>query len=193
MPKRILISRNDSGNVQFETVTIVDTDNVFFLNLDTQASHHPSIADNPLGRAPSPPSSQCIPEPTYTCLIEGHENEGGIINIVPALAALNANAENVVDLGSAVMGQPITRQQLMSGGAAPYTISDPFCEITDLAGTVIQQGVDFAGLVVSGTPENEGVWVSGTPTVSGIYIFTFSVDDAAGTNVQQIQYRIVVS
>jgi hypothetical protein len=196
MPKRILITRDDSGNVQFETVTIVDTDNVFFLNLDTEDSHQPSIMDpnEIVGPAPSLPSSQCIPEPTYTCLIPGHGNESGDINIVSALAPVNATALNVVELKAAIRGQPITRQQVMAGGKSPYSISDQFFEITDSNDTVIQKGPSVGpGLQVSGTPDDDGVWVSGTPTVSGTYTFSFSVSDAAGTNVQQVQYRMLVN
>lgn len=189
---RILITRVDDENVDFETVTIVDTDNVFFLNLDPKEPHHPDIADNPLGPAPSLPSSQCIPEPTYKCLIAGHGNESGIINIVPALVPVNANAENEVGLANATMGQPIIRQQVVGGGKSPYRISDKFFEITDSNGALIQQG-SGVGPGLQLTPDDKGVWVSGTPTVSGTYTFTFSVDDAAGMNVQQIQYRMVVT
>ena len=81
--KRITITRDSSGNVEFETVTVDSTENVFFLNLDTEEAHWPTIASNQLGPAPSPPSSQCFPEPEYGCQIAGHEDEKGIINILP--------------------------------------------------------------------------------------------------------------
>ena len=79
--KRITITRNDNGDVEFETVTVDSTETVFFLNLDPQSEHWPSISANPVGAAPSDPSSQCFPEPTYGCLISGHGDEQGIIII----------------------------------------------------------------------------------------------------------------
>jgi hypothetical protein len=82
--KRILITRDSSGNVEFETVTVDNTETVFFLNEDSQSEHWPDISDNPVGAAPSDPSSQCFPEPTYGCRIHGHENEQGTINMPPA-------------------------------------------------------------------------------------------------------------
>ena len=80
--KQITITRNSSGNVQFQTVTVDDTETVFFLNLDSQSEHWPTISANPVGAAPSAPSSQCFPEPTYACQIAGHAGEQGVINII---------------------------------------------------------------------------------------------------------------
>lgn len=79
--KRITITRDSNDNVHFETVTVDDTENVFFLNLDPLSEHWPTISANPVGAAPSAPSSQCFPEPTYGCQIAGHEGEQGIINM----------------------------------------------------------------------------------------------------------------
>jgi len=79
--KRITITRDSDDNVHFETVTVDDTENVFFLNLDPLSEHWPTISANPVGAAPSAPSSQCFPEATYGCQIQGHENEQGIINM----------------------------------------------------------------------------------------------------------------
>jgi len=81
--KRITITRDSSGNVEFETVTVDSTENVFFLNEDPEQAHSPDIASNQLGPSPSPPSSQCFPEASYGCQIPGHEIERGIINILP--------------------------------------------------------------------------------------------------------------
>ena len=81
--KRIRITRNSNGDVEFETVTVDGTENVFFLNLDPESEHWPTISDNPVGAAPSAPSSQCFPETPYGCQIAGHEDEQGIININP--------------------------------------------------------------------------------------------------------------
>jgi len=80
--KRITITRDSDDNVHFETVTVDDTENVFFLNLDPLSEHWPTISANPVGAAPSAPSSQCFPEATYGCQIAGHEGEQGIINII---------------------------------------------------------------------------------------------------------------
>jgi hypothetical protein len=79
--KRITITRDGGGKVNFETVTVDETENVFFLNEDTEAAHFPTIAPNQLGKAPSPPSSKCFPEPEYGCKF--HEDEKGIINMPP--------------------------------------------------------------------------------------------------------------
>jgi hypothetical protein len=80
--KRIEITRDSNGSVEFETVTVDSTETVFFLNLDSQSEHWPTISANPVGAAPSDPSSQCIPEATYGCQIAGHEGEQGIIKII---------------------------------------------------------------------------------------------------------------
>jgi hypothetical protein len=79
--KRITITRDEAGNVQFETVTVDKTETVFFLNLDSESEHWPAISANPVGAAPSAPSSQCFPEATYLCQIAGHGDERGKINI----------------------------------------------------------------------------------------------------------------
>jgi hypothetical protein len=77
--KRITITRDSSGEVNFETVTVDDTENVFFLNLDTEEAHWPDISSNQLGPSPSPPSSQCFAQPDYGCKF--HPDEKGIINM----------------------------------------------------------------------------------------------------------------
>jgi hypothetical protein len=79
--KRITITRDSNDIVHFETVTVDDTENVFFINLDPLSEHWPEISANPLGAAPSAPSSQCFPQHTYGCRIAGHEAEEGIINM----------------------------------------------------------------------------------------------------------------
>jgi hypothetical protein len=79
--KCITITRDSNGNVEFETVSVDDSENVFFLNLDSQSEHWPTICANPVGAAPSDPSSQCFPEETYGCQIAGHGSERGIINM----------------------------------------------------------------------------------------------------------------
>ena len=62
--QRIKITRDNNNNVNFETVSVNNTENVFFINLDPQEPHWPTIASNQLGPAPSAPSSQCQPDPT---------------------------------------------------------------------------------------------------------------------------------
>jgi hypothetical protein len=80
--KEITITRDSDGNVHFKTVTVDSNENVFFLNLDPESEHWPDICDNPVGAAPSDPSSQCFPKATYRCRIAGHESEQGTINII---------------------------------------------------------------------------------------------------------------
>ena len=97
--KQIFIRRT-GNSVTFDTVTIDITENVFFTNLDTEQPHWPAFdpqgefpdfCDDKLEPAPSDNSSQCpVPEPpegttqvTYGCRIEGHNDEHGVINVLP--------------------------------------------------------------------------------------------------------------
>ncbi len=191
--QKIKITRDTiNNNVVFETVSIDNTENVFFTNLDPQEAHWPTIASNQVGAAPSPPSSQCQPDPTgkktqviYQCQMPGHSNEQGIINIFQLLSAANTT------LNPAVSGRPIASQQVVQGGMSPYQISG---ELFEVEGLVPQSGSGIGpGLQLTPTTDNTGVFVSGTPTVSGTYTFTFTVNDGMGTNLQQIQYTMVVS
>lgn len=194
--QQIKITRDINNNVQFETVSVDNTENVFFLNLDTLEPHWPTIASNQLGPAPSAPSSQCQPNPTgalpaqvtYQCQIAGHTNEQGIINVFAQLAAPASTT-----LNPAVSGQPIASQQVVVGGVSPYQISGQLFEIT-VSGVVTQSGSGIGpGLKLTPTTNNTGIFVSGTPTESGTYTFTFEVNDGMGANLQQIQYTMVVS
>jgi hypothetical protein len=186
--QQIRITRDSSGNVQFETVSIDNTENVFFINLDPQAPHWPEIASNKLGPWPSLPSSQCHPKSPYGCKIAGHENEQGIINIFEPLAETNTK------LKDATKGQPITQQQVVKGGMSPYQITGELFEVKDSNNTVIQSGLGIGpGLQLIPKMDHTGIYVSGTPTLSGTYIFTFMVDDAMGWNLQQAQYSMKVA
>jgi hypothetical protein len=184
--KRIKITRDSSGNVNFDTVSVDNTETVFFINLDTVDSHFPTIAANPLGPAPSAPSSQCHPVSPYGCNL--HPNEQGIINIFRPLA------EDVTDLGQATTGQPIVQQRVVKGGKSPYQISNEVFQILDGAGNVIQNGSGIGpGLQLVPTADNTGISVKGTPTVSGTYQFTFEVNDDMGKNLQQVPYSMIVT
>lgn len=193
--QRIKITRDGSNNVDFETVSIDRSENVFFINLDPQEEHWPTLASNLLGAAPSAPSSQCQPDPTgalnevtYQCQIKGHEDEKGVINIFDVLAEANQT------LAPAVHGQPIARQQVVQGGVSPYQITGELFEVTGAGGVVVQSGSGIGpGLQLIATTDNTGIFVAGTPTVSGTYTFTFTVDDGMGANLQQIQYTMKVT
>ena len=76
--KRITITRDGNGTVEYETVTVDSTETVFFLNLDPESEDWPTLSATPVGAAPSDPSSQCFPESHYGCQIPGHEDEQGI-------------------------------------------------------------------------------------------------------------------
>lgn len=188
--KQIHITR--TGNtVQFETVSIDPTQNVFFTNLDPQQPHWPDIAANQIGPFPSPNSSQCpLPPNTptgpfqYKCKIHG---EVGTINVFAALAA------GTTALPQATKGQPIAAQQVVKGGLSPYAISAQVFQIKDQNNNVIQQGSGIGpGLQLNPSNNNNGISVSGSPTVSGTYNFTFTVNDGTGRNLQQVQYTMKV-
>lgn len=196
--KQIHITRDSSGKVQFETVSIDVTENVFFTNQDPQAAHWPYVefCTNQVGPAPSPNSSQCtVPQPNsppyqvnYQCRIAGHENEQGLINVFALLAA------GTTTLPPATKGTPITKQQVVVGGMSPYAISGQQFQIKDVNNNVIQSGSGIGpGLQLTATTDNTGIWVTGSPTVLGTYNFTFVVDDAMGGNLQQVQYSMKVA
>ena len=189
-----------NGIVTFETVSIDNTDNVFFTNLDTTQAHWPTLSTNQLGPAPSPPSSQCTvaqlsPPPytyysvTYGCQIAGHENEVGIINIFNPLAA------GTTTLPSATAGTQIAPVQVVTGGMSPYQISGQVFQVTDNNGNTSQpkSGSIGPGLQLVASANNTGITVTGKPTVVGTYKFTFIVNDAMGGNLQQVQYSMVVA
>lgn len=192
--KQIRITRN-AGAVNFGTVNIDRTENVFFINLDSQAEHWPDLISNKLGPAPSPPSSQATPDPTgtkaqviYGCRIVGHGTEKGIINIFEPLAA------GTTTLGPVVHGGAIT-DQVVQGGMSPYQISNQLFEIVDAGGTVIHSGSGSIGpgLRLFPSTDNTGIILKGNPSVVGTYNFTFEVDDGMGSNLQQVQYSMKVT
>lgn len=205
--KKIQITRDGSGNVKFQPVSIDNTENVFFSNLDTQAAHWPATSPTPqpfsptqpftsneLGKSPSPNSSQCVVPPppkgttqvVYGCKIKGHEQERGIINVFPPLAAQTK-------LVNATKGTPMPEQQVVTGGMSPYTLTGKLFQVTDGSGNVLQSGDGVGpGLQLNAKTDNTGVWVAGMPTLSGTYNFTFTVDDGMGRNLQQVQYALIV-
>ena len=189
--KQIHITRDSSG-VKFETVSIDATENVFFTNLDPQQPHWPDIATNELGKAPSANSSQCtVPPPppnqfTYKCKL--HANEQGTINVFNELTPENTT------LAAATVGKPIAEQQVVSGGMAPYALSDQLFQILDANKKVIQSGSGIGpGLKLNPQTSAVGITVTGTPTVVGTYTFTFTVNDTMQRNLQQTPYSMVVS
>jgi hypothetical protein len=95
MPVKITITR-ENGEVRFERVTVPDDENVFFVNLDTEQPHHPSLLPGPLGKAPpSPPSDEVVPHSPYFCLL--HAGEQGIIDIVPGTDLDEDECTNTTD------------------------------------------------------------------------------------------------
>jgi hypothetical protein len=207
--KQINITRDGTGKVNFQGVSVDTTENVFFTNLDQQSAHWPTLASNQLGPAPSPNSNQCVvpvpldntqnppvpKSPPYTvaygCKIEGHGSEQGEIIVFPELKAVNTT------LKPATKGRPIEQQQVVAGGASPYQILFQFFQVKDAVGNVVQsddRAQDVGpGLQLIATSNHTGVWVAGTPTVSGTYYFTFMVNDGIGKNLQQVQYSMVVA
>ena len=81
----------------------------------------------------------------------------------------------------------------MKGGRPPYTITDQLFEVLDSNGAVIQSGSGIGpGLQLIPTTDNKGISVIGAPIISGNYTFTFTVNDAIGGNLQQVQYKMEV-
>jgi Putative Ig domain len=201
MLTQINIKRGNCA-VTFETVSIDNTDNVFFTNLDAdpdpnKSTHWPTISDNQLGPCPSN-SSQCtVPDSngnnppkenppyvvTYKCQL--HENELGTINVFAVLAP------NHITLAAATKDQSITEQQVVQGGKSPYTITGEQFQVMDSNNSVIDSGSGIGpGLQLNA--KTDGITVSGTPILSGTYHFTFTVDDDMGGNLQQVQYSMKV-
>jgi len=195
--KQIHITRSNN-TVTFETVSVDNTETVFFTNEDPTVAHWPTIATNQLGPAPSPNSSQCtLPNNippftfityTYGCQIPGHEYEQGTINVFVQLGPENTT------LPQAKVGSPIAPVRVVVGGMSPYQISGQLFQIADSNGNVIQQGSDSIGPGMRLVPStnNAGITAIGTPTQVGTYAFTFTVNDGAGRNLQQVQYSMSV-
>lgn len=205
--KQINMTRDSNGNVVFETVSVDNTENVFFTNLDPKEAHWPTLTTNQLGPAPAANSSECpVPKPIsgappnpgapapganppypvfYGCKL--HPDEQGVIYVYAALAAPTPA------LADAINGQPITQQQVVIGGKPPYAISGQLFEIT---GPNPSSGSGSIGPGLQLSPDAtdfSGVWLIGTPTVTGTYNFTFAVNDAMGKNLQQVQYSMTVA
>ena len=201
--KQINITRDSSGNVTFEAVSIDTTDNVFFTNLDPQQAHwpylnpqatSPDFCDNQIGAAPSPNSSQCtVPsgtppyQVTYKCKFHG--NEQGTINVFAQLAAANTTLPQVNV--NTPFAAPV---QVVVGGKSPYTVTGQEFQVTDNTGNVIKsgQGSIGPGLILNASMDNQGISVAGIPSLVGTYQFTFTVNDAMGKNLQQVQYSMKV-
>jgi hypothetical protein len=196
--KQINIRRYGSL-VHFEQESIDVTENVYFTNLDSTQPHWPSLSDNQLAPAPSDNSSQCtVPVPQgnppppysvpYTCKL--HRNEEGIILVFAKLAAGTTTLPQVsVNKGFAA---PV---QVVVGGKSPYTVTGQEFQVIDDSGKVIQSGKGNLGpgvLIQNVTTDNQGIYVAGIPSLVGTYQFTFTVNDAMGKNLQQVQYSMKV-
>jgi len=193
--KQIQITRSNNV-VTFQTVSIDNTETVFFTNEDPQEAHWPTLITNQLGPAPSPNSSQWAPQgsPTpfvvnYGCQIPGHQSETGTINVFPALAAENTT------LPPATVNVAIQAQVVVDGGASPYQIGGQLFQVVDSSGNIIQQGSNSVGpgLYLTPSANNSGITLSGTPSVVGTYQFTFTVNDGTDGNLQGVQYSMTVS
>lgn len=204
MAKMINITRDNTGKVTFETVSIDNTENVCFANLDPQEAHWPTLTSNQLGAAPSPNSNECVvPPPTsgqtkvvYGCKIDGHGSEMGIINVFPQLSASNTT------LAPAKVGVKINEQQVVKGGQPfvkdgkqSYAVNSQRFQVADSSG-VLQSGSGIGpGLTLNNTSTTQGmsgITVTGTPTLAGTYTFRLDVSDAMQRNLQQ-QYTMVVT
>ena len=204
--KQINITRDNTGKVTFEPVSIDPTENVFFTNLDPQQAHwpylnpnaaSPDFCDNQIGPAPSPNSSQCtVPVPagtnppytvTYKC--KPHPGEQGTISVFAQLAA------GTTALPQVSVNTPFAAPvQVVVGGKSPYTVTGQQFQVIDNNGNVIKsgQGSIGPGLLINASTDNQGISVAGIPSLVGTYQFTFTVNDAMGKNLQQVQYSMKV-
>lgn len=194
--------KRENGAVSFEPVSVIAADLVVWVNQDKESAHWPALSPNQIGAAPSPNSSD-VPAPgptvagtkppysvTYKCLLPGHENETGTIDVLnPFSPATTANLPN------ATLNQPLpVPVQVATGGLSPYTINSQLFQVV-AGGNIVQsgQGSPGPGLTLNPTADNTGLTVSGTPTVAGTYTFTFDATDAMGLNVQQTQFTMNVA
>lgn len=206
--KQVHIKRDGSGKVTFETVSIDNTENVFFTNLDAKAAHWPTLATNQLGAAPSADSSQIpVPAPqvtnptpppptqaqnppytvVYGCKIAGHGNEKGSISVFAPLAAVAVTALK------ATKGQA-TNQPVVVGGMPAYVISKLIVNNSTVPGTSTQPAQTLPlGTDLKLVQNSQGISIVGTPAQAEIYNFTFTVDDSMGRNLQQVQYSLTVT
>jgi hypothetical protein len=175
----------------------------------------PDFCDNQIGAAPSPNSSQCTvrvpqvtnPKPppptvnqsppyslTYKCKL--HQNEQGTINVFAQLAAgTSLLPPPPTTLPQVSVNTPFPAPvQVVVGGKSPYTVTGQEFQVIDNSGNVIQSGKGNIGpgLVLYATLDNQGITVAGIPSLVGTYQFTFTVNDAMGKNLQQVQYSMKV-
>lgn len=195
--KRIEIKRDANDKVTFTPVSIDNTENVFFINLDPKQPHKPSIlklvGSEQLGPAPSPPSSQCpVPPPaagttevSYGCNVVGHETEKGIINVFAPLAV--APSGTVVPYNTSLF----LNARLVVGGKPPYVITGLIVNSKSIPGTSTKPDQMLPiGSEFKLNQDNQGIFVFGTATLLQIYHFTFTVNDSMGRNLQQVQYTL---
>ena len=188
-----------AGNsVQFSELSLDPTGTFFFTNLDPQAAHWPTLIDNQLGPAPAPNSSEAIVPSAdanvlpsaicYGCRIPGHQQERGIIYVFATLVAGPTQGPAVS------VGAPVSDWRVVQGGQSPYSISGQIFQVVAGNGQVVQsgQGGIGPGLQLLPLPNHAGVAVVGAPTLAGTYQFTFTVSDATGQNLQQVQYALQV-
>lgn len=202
-----------------ETVffTNLDTQQAHWPYWDPNATS-PDFCDNQIGAAPSPNSSQCTvrvpqvtnptpPPPTvnqtppysltYKCKL--HQNEQGAINVFAQLAfsppPSPSAAPGTTTLPQVSVNTPFAAPvQVVVGGKSPYTVTGQQFQVTDSTGNVIKsgQGSIGPGLLLNASTDNQGITVAGIPSLVGTYQFTFTVNDAMGKNLQQVQYLMKV-
>ena len=197
--KIINITRDKTGKVTFDEVSIDTTENVCFANLDPKEAHFPDIASNQIGPFKSANSSECVIKPpsplpgkfTYKCTLHG---EVGTINVF-AVLAVGTGAPGG-KLPNATKGTPIAEAQVVQGGKPTYTVNRQLFQVTDSTGKVIQSGSGVGpGLTLNNPPTTQGktgITLSGAPTLSGTYAFALDVTDSMGRNLQQ-QYTMSVT
>jgi hypothetical protein len=181
----------------FQTVTVTQSQLVFWRNEDTEA-HWPSFpsqpqigprfqvgpgdnSDNfqPVSSGGAIPTGQTV-KVNSGCKIQGHGAETGLILVVADFIEAPQPAGSVYNqLTNGTVGVAYSPVVLTSGGLAPYTHT--------LSDAVTPQGLTI-------TNEAAGVTVGGTPTQAGDnFAFTVHCKDALENRVDQTYTLTVVS
>jgi hypothetical protein len=194
----------DSKGVTYQTVSVITSELVVWVNNDTLDAHWPSLSPNPIGPAPSPNSS-AVPlvnpggappatPPNLAFQVKYTDKEPKYSTLTGLINVFNPFQAGTLKLPAASVNQAIQPQTVATGGVSPYSITGQLFQVANSSGAIIASGSGPGpGLTLTATTNNAGITVTGTPTLAGTYTFTFNATDGMGLNVQQSQFTMVVS